>query len=129
MKVLKQKAEGIINLINHGIDFQLLQEIIKITMNSKRDGSPAWINCMTYEEWFKHFSEKSKKIVISEEHITLVLDYLKLNYNDLFTTVIDISKPNMAVNKKFNWDKINLEFTETIYSIIQMWENSKTLTK
>ena len=79
MDALKQKAEGIINLINHGIDFKLLQEIIRITMCPKSNELSAWTNWMSYEEWFEHFKEKSKKIVISEENITLVLDYLKLS--------------------------------------------------
>lgn len=129
MEVLKQKAEGIINLINHGIDFQLLQEIIKITMCPKSNELSAWTNWLTYDEWFEHFRQKSKKTVISEEHITLVLDYLKLNYKDYFPTSNNYPKPILGVDKKFNWDKIDFEFTETIYSIIQIWESSKILNK
>lgn len=46
-------------------------------MCPKSNELSAWTNWLTYDEWFEHFRERSKKRVISEERITLVLDYLK----------------------------------------------------
>jgi hypothetical protein len=135
MENLKQKTEGIINFINNEIDFELLKVMQEIILAPKTSTHSAWTNCMTYEEWFVHFKEKSQSFKlyrpelkgpeISEKQIILVLDYLKLNYDKFFIRVSGIERPNMAVTRNCIMYDLEQEFTKNVYDTIEMWENSK----